>query len=131
MSVLQIGSLFGGAVPRKIIDKKPLTATLRRMLMNAEAGESLIFPNAAFVLTPNSTKTLTRAPKFEGYCCFNFWNKSVLYFSSRALFKILKFTMAWTIWIFLKLGGDVALREKLKHTKFQVDISNGVQMARV
>lgn len=30
---LQTGSLFGGAVPRKIIDKKPLTAVSKRMLM--------------------------------------------------------------------------------------------------
>jgi hypothetical protein len=43
-----------------------------------------------------------------------------------------KQTPFWThILILLKSGGDVASIEKLSHTKFQVDISTGVQMARV
>jgi hypothetical protein len=42
-------------------------------------------------------------------------------------------TPMWTFFflILLKFGGDVAFTVKLHHTKFQEDISNGIQMARV
>lgn len=51
MSTLQIGSLFGGAVRRKIIDKKPLTAVSKRMLM--KQANRLFGQIRGFVLTQN------------------------------------------------------------------------------